>query len=152
MGDGDAHRLPGFVARGEQGLAVLHAQRHDPADIFQARIPHQRARQQPDLRQDLEPVANAEGRHPVLGAFRHLAHDRRIASHGAGAQIVAVGESARHDDEIELRHFGFPMPDHRRRMAGGVSERDGRVAVAVRSGKDDDRGFHGGVRSSIESG
>ena len=55
----------------------------------------------------------------------------RVGGHGAGAQIVAVGEAARQHDQVAGRHVGIAVPDHADRAARHLLERDLHVAIAV---------------------
>ena len=82
-------------------------------------------------------------RHAAVGGVDHRAHDRRARRHRAGAQIVAVGKAAGNADEVDaVRKLGLAVPDHRRRAAGDLLQRDGDVAVAIGAGEDDDGAFH----------
>src|SRR5262245_21745581 len=62
--------------------------------------------------------------------------------HGARAEIVAVGEPARQYDQVARRNLGIAMPHHRRRATRSGFQRHRRVAVAIRSRKNDDARFH----------
>ena len=92
-----------FCSDGIGRVVPLDAKMHVLADEFQRRIAHQHAGQQPGLGQHLEAVADAEHRRPGACPRRHLAHHRRMRRHGAGAEIVAVGEAARQHDQIACR-------------------------------------------------
>ena len=61
----------------------------------------------------------------------------------SAAQIIAIGEAARDDDEIGAgRKLRVGVPDHRWLPPGDQPERARHVALAIDAGKDDDRGFH----------
>ena len=70
---------------------------------MQAGVPHEDAGEQAGLAEDLEPVADAEHGDAGGGPFGDRAHDRRARGDGPGAQIVAIGEAAGEDDEIDRR-------------------------------------------------
>ncbi len=73
VGDRDRDRLAGTIAAGEDRLAGADGQRHVAADEIEPGVAHQRARQQTDLGQHLETVADAEHRHAALGRLDHRA-------------------------------------------------------------------------------
>src|SRR5262249_20967782 len=61
----------------------------------------------------------------------------------AGAQIVAMGEAARHHPGGGARRQGgVGMPDHGRLTPADELERTRHVALAIDAGKDHDGGFH----------
>src|SRR5206468_1309642 len=63
--------------------------------------------------------------------------------HRAGAQIIAVGKAAGDTDEVDpVGKLGVLVPDHRRLAPADLLHRHGEVAVAVRSGEDDDGAAH----------
>ena len=66
-------------------------------------VAHQHARQEPGFAQNLEAVADAEHQPAARGVVVDRLHDRGARGDRAAAQIVAVGESARQDDEIHPR-------------------------------------------------
>ena len=142
VGDRESDDLAALVAARVDRIVPLDAQSHVAADEFERGVAHQHAGQQPRLGQHLEAVADAEHRGSGARARHHFAHDRRMRRHGAGAEIIAVGEAARQHDQIACRQHAVAVPDHGRRLARGGFERDRRVAVAIRSGKDDDARFH----------
>ena len=142
MGDRHAHHLPARVARGERALGLLDPQADPAADEAQACVPHQRARQQPGLRRHLEAVADRQEGHARAGPLHDVRHHRRARRHGAGAQIVAVGETAGEHDQVAGRQRRLVVPDHRRRPARSGLQRHHDVAVAVGAGEDDDGGLH----------
>jgi len=63
------------------------------------------------LRKDLEAVADAEYHSTTVCEFFDGLHHRRKTRDGAGAQIIAVGKSARQDNGVAIRQiFGLvPM-------------------------------------------
>ena len=68
----------------------LDTQTHVAADEAERLVRTQDAGQQPCLREDLEPVADAEHEPAVGGERRDRAHDRREPRDRAAAQVVAV--------------------------------------------------------------
>jgi hypothetical protein len=73
---------------------------------------------------------------------RHRAHDRRLRRDGAAAQVIAIGKPAGNPHEVEARgQVGLLVPDHLGLETGGA-EGHGEITVAIRSGEDEDGGFH----------
>ena len=120
------------------------------ADELQLRVAHQHAGQKACFAQDLKAVADAE-HETALGCERaHRIHHRRARGNRPAAQIVAVGKSAGHHDEIgAIRQRCLGMPDHRGLMARDQPQRTRHVTLAIDSGKDEDGGFHRAVAKSI---
>lgn len=75
--------------------------------------------------------------------FQHL-NDIGVPTHfirrdRATAQIVAIGEAARHHHEVgAFRQRGLRVPHHCGLVAGGELQRARHVAFAVDAGKDED--------------
>ena len=85
------------------------------ANELQPRVAHEDAGQKPGLAEDLEAVADAEHETALGGKAPHRVHHRRARGDGAAAQIVAIGKSAGHHDEVgPRRQRRLGMPDHRR--------------------------------------
>ena len=93
-------------------------------------------------------------RHPALGGGLHPGHDRRQRRHRPAAQVVAVGEAAGQDNQVEaVGQSGVAVPDHVHVRAGRPLDRHLAVAVAVGAGEDDHGGLHwGGSGSSVQDG
>src|SRR5690606_22954652 len=133
-----------LIARGEAGLAVGDGDAARLADVFQAAVAHQGARQHPGFAQDLEAVADADHGDAVVGGLLDRLHDRGLSRHRAAAQIVAVGEPARQHDQVEaLGQFGLGVPDHLDLFASGTFDGDLAVAIAVGTGENNDGCAHG---------
>ena len=64
-------------------------------------------------------------------------HDRREPGDGARAQVVAVGEPARHDDGVDLAERVVAVPAQPTLAADGLDGLDD-VVLAVGPRKDDD--------------
>src|SRR6185295_15425593 len=131
-----------FIFAGEGGLGFFDLQPDRAANEFQRRIAHQGARQQMALGQDLKAVADAQHHAALVGMGLDRFHHRRLAGHGAAAQVIAIGKTARQHHQIHVRQFAVLVPHHGGSLAGHLLQRDLGVAVAVGSGKDDDGGFH----------
>ena len=84
---------------------------------FRSAVAQHRAGQQPRLEQDLEAVADAEHRAAGVGERRDRGHDRREPRDRAGAQVVAVGEAARQDDDVGALRGACPCARRTRRPA-----------------------------------
>ena len=115
---------------------------------LQAAVAQHRAGQQARFEQDLEAVADAEHRTAGIGERLHRGHHRREPRDRAGAQVVAVREPARQDDDVGAAELRVLVPDELgllpEHVLGGVVG----VVVAVRSGKNDDGEFHVICRTS----
>ena len=96
-----------------------------------------------------KPLQIASTGTPCAGAALDLGHHRRLRRHGAAAQVVAVGEAARHHDQVGLREVAVAVPDHLRLAAGDQLDRLRDVAFAIGAGEDQDRRLHQPT-SSIE--
>ena len=139
-----ADHLTGIVAAGERRIGALDLEIDVAADEFELRIAHQHARQQAGLAQNLEAVADAEHQPALGGEGAHRIHHRRTRGDGAAAQIVAVGETARHHHQVGARRqIVLGVPDHRRRAARHQLQRARHVALAIDPREDEDGGFHG---------
>ena len=130
------------VAAGEHREARRDLELDPAADETQLRVADQGTRQQAGLGQDLEAVAHAQHRHAGLRAAHDLAHHRAARRHGTAAQIVAIGEAAGNADQVELRQLRLLVPDPQDRGTQDRLHRHREVAVAVGTGKGDDRGAH----------
>jgi hypothetical protein len=102
----------------------------------------QRARQQARLAEHLEAVADAEHRQAPAGALDDVLHQRRAGGDGAGAQVVAVGETAGEDDRVDVLQVVVGVPE-RDRLAAGQSHGPRRIDVVQRSREGDDPDAHG---------
>ena len=127
VGDGEFDHLARGVAAGERRLRVLDPDMLHFADKAELSVAHQHSGQKAGLAQDLEAVADPEHEAAARGMAGDSPHDRRSRGDRAAAQIVAVGESARQDDEIEAgRKFVFGVPDdcrlNARRLAKGARD------------------------------
>ena len=112
------------------------------ADVALARVAHQRAGQQSRLAQNLEAVADAHHQAARVGKAAYALHDRRKPRDGAGAQVIAIGKSARHQDRVAAFQVVRLMPQIRHRLAHHAAEHVVRIVVAVGTGKDQNAKFH----------
>src|SRR4030095_1472513 len=100
MFDRDFQQLAFLGRIGERCIGLLHPQMDLLADKLQAGVAHQRSGQQARLTENLKAVADAEDETAVVRELHDTAHDRRKTRHGAAAQIIAVGKSARQNDAV----------------------------------------------------
>jgi hypothetical protein len=63
----------------------------------------------------------------------------------AAAQVVAIGEAAGNDDQIDIGDVGVGLPHRQRRLSADLGQGGDHVAVAVQTGEEDDGGFHSGL-------
>ena len=85
---------------------------------LQIAVADERAGQQAGFGEDLEAVADAEDEAAVVGELFHRLHHRAEPRDGAAAQIIAVAETAGHDDAVGVAEGIFLVPD----VAGGMAE------------------------------
>ena len=98
---------------------------------LQRAVTNQRPRQEPSFAKDLEPVADAEHKTPIGCKTLHRLHHRTEARDCAGAQIIAVAETARDDDCISIAQGMFLVPHQPSRMAEHVPQNFDGVLVAI---------------------
>ena len=98
-----ADHLAGVVAARERRVGALDPQIDVAADEFQRGVAHQHAGQEPASQRIWKPLQTPSTSPPLLGVGAHRIHDRRARRDRAAAQIVAVGEAARHHHEIGAR-------------------------------------------------
>src|SRR5258708_7354467 len=79
------------------------------------------------LGQDRNAVADAEDGHAGCRLALDFRHHRGMRRHGAGAQIVAIGEAAGQHDQVAPRQLAVAVPDQLGRPPGGLLERAGDV-------------------------
>ena len=108
VADGDGQHFALMAGAGKRSFRVLDPYLDRFADVLQPDIAHQGSGQQAGLAQNLEAIANPQHQSAAGGELPHRFHHRREFGDGAGAQIVAIGESAGHDDGIAvLQIMGF---------------------------------------------
>ena len=137
-------RIWPFQLRGEGRRGGGGGQRNGFADEAEVAIADERAGEQVGFDEDLEAVADAEDEATLGGVFFERGHDGRVAGDGAAAEVVAIGEAAGEDDEVEAVEAGGIVPDE----FGGHVEIGGEgvpgVVVAIAAWKNDDSCFHVG--------
>ena len=93
-------------------MSVRSVRRLGPlATVLELPVGPQSAGQQPRLAENLKSVADANDRAPGLGEGVQGVHHRREAGHGAGPQVVPVGEAARQDDAVKALKPRVLVPD-----------------------------------------
>ena len=89
----------------------------------------------------MKAVADAEDEAAVVGELFHGLHHGAEPRDRAAAQIIAVAESAGHDDAVGVAERGVLVPDESRGMAEQAHGVDG-VLVAVGGGELEDGEIH----------
>jgi hypothetical protein len=107
-GDGDLGVLG--VRRRPRRAVVLDPQQLVAADELALLVADQRAGEQVGLAEDLEAVADAEDRHPLVRGVDDLGHHRREPGDGAGAEVVAVREAAGQHDRVDTLEVVVAVP------------------------------------------
>ena len=75
---------------------------------------------------------------PARGELGDRVHHRREAGDRAGAQVVAVGEAAGHDDRVDAADRRVAVPAASRPRAPSVLDRPLHVELAVGAGEQHD--------------
>ena len=109
---------------------------------FSPGIPQQRAGQKSGFHQNLKSVTDADHRAATGGKLLHACHHRRKFGDGAATKIVAIGESARQDDSIDVTQLVRIMPDKFGRLPEILRDCVPRVVIAIASRKDNDTKVH----------
>src|SRR5258708_2775048 len=142
MRDGKLEDLALLRGVGERRFRLLGGNGPVAADEAQAAIAHHRAGEQACFAQNLEAVADTQDHAAALREFFDGLHHRGKPRDGAGAQIVAEGETAGQDDSIAIREIFGLMPDEFDGLLEDVADGVKRVVVAIGPGENDDSKFH----------
>ena len=101
---------------------------------LQVAVADERAGQQAGLGQNLKAVADTQHQPAVVGELFHRLHHGAEPRDGAASEIIAIAETAGHDDDIGIAEGIFLMPD----VARGVAEQprgvDGVLVAIARRG------------------
>ena len=106
--DDDFRAGPVAVGPGRDG--ILDDEPLVSADELPVVVAYQRAGQQVGFAEHLEAVAYAENRQAVPSGGDHRLHNRGEPSDRAAAQVIAVGESARKDDRVDIGQNRVGVP------------------------------------------
>ena len=112
-----------------------------PADELEVLVRNERTGKESCFAQDLESVADSEGRCPFIRQAFHFRHDRREPGYRTGPQIVAVGKAAGKDDSGSTGEVRFGVP-HEFGVGAGESEGVDDVVFAVGPWEHDDGDTH----------
>jgi len=135
VGDGNAEQFAVGDAVRERGIGGDRLEENMLATELERAVADERAGQQPRFAKNLETVADAQHQ-PAVGRERlHGLHDGAETRNRAGAQIIAVAETAGHDHGVGIAERGFLVPEEPRGMAAHVAQNVQRVLVAVGGGK-----------------
>src|SRR5215472_3237205 len=145
MRDGNLENLALGRGVGERSVGLLDADVNVAADEPEALVAHHGAGEQARFAQNLEAVADAEHQPAGGGKFLDGLHHRRKAGDGAGAQIVAVGESAGQNEGVAVREVLRLVPDELDGLLEDVSDGVKGVVVAIGPWKNNDSKFHEAV-------
>src|SRR5680860_1510445 len=141
MVDGQLESLALLGAAGKGSRMIADPHLGPVAQKAEAAVLSQRSGEQPRLAQDLEPVADADHEAAVASMGRDRVHYRGEACDGAGAKVVAVGETAGQDDDVGAVKVGLSVPQ---KLDPGSEplQHERAVALAVGAGKHGDGGPH----------
>jgi len=134
VGDGHAQNFPRRNLAGERRIVRGGLEENIFAVELQIAIANQRAGQQAGFGEDLKAVADADDEAAVVGELFHRLHHGAEPRYRAAAQVIAVAESAGHDDAVGVAERGVLVPDEARGVAEVPHGVDG-VLVAVAGGK-----------------
>src|SRR5215210_6460559 len=138
-----------LVARREQSVVRLDPKMNGCADELQRRVSEQSARKESGLAGDLKAIAESHHRRPALRVLDDLLHHRAEPRDRAGAEIVAVAESAGEDDDIAPLQVVILVPEVDRLLTESLDDCLVRVEVTVRAREGHDAELHEGVTSAI---
>ncbi len=111
VADGDGQHFALAARVRERGLVVFDSHLHGLADIFQSDVAHQRSGQQSRLAQNLEAVADAKDQSAAVGEFADGFHHGGELRDGAGAEVVAEGETSGNDDGVAVLEVVRVVPE-----------------------------------------
>ena len=131
VADGDLQHFTLLQLVGEGAVGGFDAQMDLFADVLEAGVAHERAGEQAGLGEDLEAVADAENEAAVAGEALDGLHDGREAGNGAGAQVVAVGESAGDEDGVDAAEVFGIVPEKADGLLGDFGDHVIGIVVAV---------------------
>src|SRR5260221_1893965 len=139
-------------ARGERRAVALDAHVHPVAAELEVAVADERARQESDLAEDLEPVARAEDRHAFTGGAAQLRGDRRDRGDRARAQVIAVREAAGNHRRVVAAQVGVGVPeDVRLRADERERMREVHLAPRPREAQHRDAHAHSAATSTANS-
>ncbi len=148
MGHRHADHLSHGVVGREQRVRAFHAKVHIVAPESETRVSDQRPREESRLTEHLEPVADPQDGATLVGKGDHVLHDGAHAGDGAGAKVVAVGETPGQEDGVVPVQPAIPMPDEAGRpvhLLDGLVE----IVVAVGSRERHHRDLHDAAPSRV---
>ena len=141
VGDGHAEDFSRRNLAGERRIVRGGLEKNIFAVELQVAIADERAGQQMRFGQDLKAVADADDKAAVVGKLLHGLHDGAEPRDRAAAQVIAVAETAGHNDAVGVAERGVLVPDESRGMAEQADGVDG-VLVAVAGGELEDGEIH----------
>ena len=111
MRNWEAEKRPFRAAMREWRVIYFHAHRRHVADESQRTVSHERTRQKTGFAQDLKPVARAEHQFASARIANHCAHNGRKARNSAATKVIAIRESTRQHNRVEIIERRFLVPD-----------------------------------------
>src|SRR6266566_1138531 len=100
-----------WAAMCEWRVIYFHAHRHHVADESQRAVSHERTGQKPGFAQNLKPVARAEHELASMRVTDYCAHNGRKARNSAATKVIAIRESTRQHNRVEIIERRFLVPD-----------------------------------------
>ena len=146
--DRHLQQFAGLGQTRERGAVVLDPEVHSPAHETQRGVTGQGSREQPRFAKDLESVADAEHQSARLGEVDDALHDGREASHGAGPQVVAVGEAAGQHHAVAAAGERVLVPEGADILPEHVAQAVDDVVVVAGTGKDGHSPTHAAIPGS----
>jgi hypothetical protein len=118
-------------------IGGFNAKMNLPANVFQARVAHQCAREQPGFGKNLEAVANAENQTAAGSEALNCLHDWRKAGNRPSPQVVAVGKPSRNQHCVDAAQIFRVVPQKRHGLVSYFGNHIKGVVVAVGTRKDE---------------
>jgi len=134
VGDGRAENFSRRNLAGERRIVRGGLEENVFAVELQIAVANQSAGQQVRFGEDLKAVADADDEAAVVGELFHSLHHGAEPSDRAATQVIAVAETAGHDDAVGVAERGVLVPDEPRGVAKVPHGVDG-VLVAVAGGE-----------------
>ena len=127
----------------KDSVVALGSQVGPLAAVFQVSVPSQRAREEAGFAKDLEAIADTDYGATGAGKIHNGIHHRGEFRDGPGPQVVAVGESAGHDDGVVSGQVAVLMPDITGVLTKHAINRVMAIGIAPRPREYQDAEAHG---------
>ncbi len=138
MGDGDAKDFVGGNFAGVRRIFGDGLEKNVFAAELEGSVADESAGEQTGLAKDLEAIADTEDGFALGGETLDGLHDGTETGDGAGAEVIAIAESAGNDDGVKTGKGVFLVPDKTTLMAENVNDGVEGVLIAIGGGELED--------------